>query len=93
MVAQRAHMAAGAIVSNLKLDSTSVKVKAGSDSIDTKMNKFGAFLGEHCQIGCNAVLNPGSVIGKESVVYPCVSFRGYLPERHICKLEQSQRVV
>ena len=93
VVAQRAHMAAGAIISNLKLDSTPVSIKVGSHSIGTQMKKFGAFLGEHCQVGCNAVLNPGSIIGKESVVYPCVAFRGYLPEGHICKLEQSQGVV
>ena len=79
-------MAAGAITSNLKLDSTPVTIKAGSDIIETKLKKFGAFLGEHCQIGCNTVLNPGSIVGKESIIYPCVTFRGYLPENHICKL-------
>ncbi len=57
------------------------------------MLKFGAFIGEHSQIGCNVVLNPGSIIGRESVVYPSASFRGYLPARHILKIVQSQQEV
>lgn len=58
-------MAAGAITSNLKLDSTPVTVALNSEnSIKTELNKFGAVLGQNCQIGCNSVLNPGSIIGK-----------------------------
>ena len=79
-------MAAGAILSNLKLDCKKVKVRFESKVINTGLDKFGAFIGEHAQIGCNAVLNPGSIIGKESFVYPCVNFRGYLPPNSIVKL-------
>lgn len=93
VVAPKAHMSAGSITSNLKLDSSQVNVIYNEHKIPTGMNKFGAFLGNHCQIGCNAILNPGSIIGAESVVYPLINFRGYLPRRHICKLAQSQTVV
>lgn len=93
IVARKAHMAAGAITSNLKLDSTLISVQLGNVKLPTNLIKFGAFLGEQCQIGCNSVLNPGSIIGSESIVYPNVSFRGYLPARHICKVQQSQSIV
>lgn len=86
-------MAAGSITSNLKLDSSPVNVSYSGHKIQTGMVKFGAFLGAGCQIGCNAILNPGSIIGAESVIYPMINFRGFLPEKHICKLIQSQKVV
>lgn len=82
----RAHLGAGVALSNLKLDESHVWVE-GEDGvpIDTGLQKFGALLGDHADIGCNATLNPGSVIGRNSLVYPNLSWRGYLPSNMIAK--------
>ena len=79
-----AHIGAGVILSNLKADKSLVTIK-GATSLSTNMRKLGAILGDGAEIGCNAVLNPGSVIGKDSAVYPLVSWRGALPEGCIAK--------
>lgn len=81
----KAHLGAGAITSNLKSNGTPVKVKFGDQVIETGMRKFGAILGDFAEVGCNAVLNPGTIMGKESIVYPLCSVRGYVPERSILK--------
>ena len=79
-----AHMGAGSICSNLKLDGTNVKVKL--DTVyETGLRKFGAILGDNTDVGCNCVLNPGTVIGKNTAVYPLTSVRGVLPENCIVK--------
>ena len=79
-----AHIGAGAILSNLKADKSTVIIR-GETSLSTGMRKLGAILGDGAEVGCNAVLNPGSVIGKGSTVYPLVSWRGVLPENSIAK--------
>ena len=84
IMGKNAHLGAGVILSNLKADKSAVTVK-GDEAYDTGMNKLGAILGDNAEIGCNAVLNPGSVIGKGSSVYPLVSWRGVLPEGSIAK--------
>ena len=81
----RAHMGAGAITSNVKGDRTLVTVKWGSCAIETQLSKLGAMLGDYAEIGCNSVLNPGTVIGRHSNVYPLSSVRGYIPENCIYK--------
>jgi len=81
----KAHMGAGAITSNVKSDSTLVSVAYGGSRLDTGLRKFGAILGDHVEIGCNSVLNPGSVIGANSSVYPLSSVRGYVPAGSIYK--------
>lgn len=81
----KAHMGAGSITSNVKADKQLVKVHVGADSIETGLKKFGAMLGDHVEVGCNAVLNPGTVIGRESNVYPTSMVRGFVPERSIFK--------
>lgn len=68
-------------------------VHAGERTIKTGLIKFGAIVGDKCEIGCNVVLNPGSMVGKNSVIYPGVSFRGLLPGDSICKLIQEQTIV
>ena len=79
-----AHMGAGSICSNLKLDGTNVKVKL--DTVyETGLRKFGAILGDNTDVGCNSVLNPGTVIGKNTAVYPLSSVRGVLPQNCIVK--------
>ena len=81
----KAHLGAGAITSNLKSDGTLVKVKHGTDIIETGLRKFGAIVSDFSEVGCNSVLNPGTIIGKDSIVYPLSSVRGYIPEKSILK--------
>ena len=81
----RAHMGAGSITSNVKSDKTLVVVKAGKNSVETGLKKMGAMLGDLVEVGCNSVLNPGTVIGRQSNVYPTSCVRGYVPERSIYK--------
>lgn len=79
-----AHMGAGSITSNVKADRKNITVH-GEREIETGRRKFGAVLGDYAEIGCNAVLNPGSVVGAHSTVYPAVSFRGVVPNNCIVK--------
>jgi len=81
----RSHMGAGAVTSNVKSDQSLVVVKNGSEAIPTNRKKFGAILGDHVEIGCNSVLNPGTVIGRHSNVYPTSCVRGVVPEYSIWK--------
>lgn len=79
------HIGAGVKISNLKLDETNVVLKLDDGILDTKLRKFGAIMGDNSQAGCNAVLNPGTVIGKNSIVYPLTSVRGAIDKNCICK--------
>lgn len=80
----KAHMGAGSITSNVKSDKTLVKVHADSE-LETGLKKFGAMLGDGVEVGCNSVLNPGTVIGKNSNIYPVSCVRGVIPEESIYK--------
>ena len=82
-----AHMGAGSITSNVKADRTNVVVKAGETRIETGLRKFGAMLGDYAEIGCNAVLNPGTVVGAHTNVYPTSCVRGVVPANHIWKVD------
>lgn len=81
----KAHMGAGSITSNVKSDKTLVVVKNGDERVETGLKKFGAMLGDHVEVGCNSVLNPGTVIGRNSNVYPTSMVRGCIPEGSIYK--------
>jgi len=81
----KAHIGAGVILSNLKSTGGLVKVKYDTGSIETGLRKLGAILGDYAEVGCNSVLNPGTVIGKHSIVYPLNSVKGYVPEMSILK--------
>ncbi|NMB44599.1 MAG: UDP-N-acetylglucosamine pyrophosphorylase [Clostridiales bacterium] len=81
----KAHMGAGSITSNVKADKTLVTINCNGEKVETKLKKLGALIGDYGEIGCNAVLNPGSVIGRNSSVYPLTMVRGYIPENSICK--------
>lgn len=81
----KAHMGAGSITSNVKSDKTLVDVVDGTNRIKTGLKKFGAMLGDNVEIGCNTVMNPGTVIGRESNVYPTSMVRGFIPEKSIFK--------
>ncbi len=81
----RSHMAAGSITSNVKSDKQLVRIRTGEGYIDTGLKKMGAMLGDDVEVGCNSVLNPGTVIGRESNIYPLSSVRGVVPQRCIHK--------
>lgn len=81
----RAHMGAGSITSNVKADKKPVVVKCGDTQMPTGIKKVGAMLGDYAEIGCNSVLNPGSVIGRNSNVYPLSCVRGVVPAHSIYK--------
>jgi NDP-sugar pyrophosphorylase family protein len=81
----KSHMGAGSITSNVKSDKTLVVVHAGDEHHETGLKKFGAMLGDHVEVGCNSVLNPGTVIGRNSNVYPLSMVRGFIPENSIYK--------
>lgn len=81
----KAHMGAGSITSNVKSDKKLVVVHNEGTDIETGLKKFGAMLGDNVEVGCNSVLNPGTVIGKQSNVYPTSCVRGVIPEKSIFK--------
>lgn len=81
-----AHMGAGSVTSNVKSDKTLVVVKNGKDIIETGLKKMGAMIGDYVEVGCNSVLNPGTVIGRNTNIYPLSSVRGVIPENSIFKV-------
>lgn len=81
----KAHMGAGSITSNVKSDKTLVTVRAGNESLETGLKKFGAMLGDNVEVGCNSVLNPGTVIGRQANIYPTSMVRGFIPAHSIYK--------
>lgn len=81
----KSHMGAGSITSNVKSDKTLVVVKNGKEEIKTGLKKFGAMLGDNVEVGCNSVLNPGTVIGRDTNVYPLSMVRGVVPAHSIYK--------
>ena len=85
ILGHKAHLGAGVKISNLKITPGHVVVEIDGRRIDTGLRKFGALIGDRAQVGCNAVLNPGSILGRRSLVYPNVSWRGVLPEHGVAK--------
>ncbi|HBY21624.1 MAG TPA: UDP-N-acetylglucosamine pyrophosphorylase [Clostridiales bacterium] len=81
----KAHLGAGVILSNFKSDGGLIKVKTDSQVIETGLRKLGAIIGDYAEIGCNSVLNPGTIVGRNSIVYPLSSVRGILQENSILK--------
>lgn len=81
----KSHMGAGSITSNVKSDKTLVVVKSAEEQIETGLKKFGAMLGDYVEVGCNSVLNPGTVIGSHTNVYPLSMVRGVVPANSIYK--------
>ncbi len=81
----KAHMGAGSITSNVKGDKKLVVIKNGDELIDTGRKKVGAILGDFAEIGCGSVLNPGTIVGRESQIYPLCSVRGVVPEKSMYK--------
>lgn len=81
----KSHMGAGSITSNVKSDKSLVTVRSADEAIETGLKKMGAMLGDLVEVGCNSVLNPGTMIGPESNIYPLSSVRGVVPARSIWK--------
>ena len=81
----KSHMGAGAITSNVKSDKKLIVVRNGDERMETGLKKFGAMIGDLVEVGCNSVLNPGTVIGRESQIYPLSSVRGQIPAESIYK--------
>ena len=81
----KSHLGGGAVTSNVKSDKTLVVVKNGAERMETGLKKFGAMVGDFVEVGCNAVLNPGTVMGRHSQVYPTSCVRGVVPENSIWK--------
>jgi len=89
----KSHMGAGSITSNVKSDKTLVVVKGEKESIETGLKKFGAMLGDFVEVGCNSVLNPGTVIGSHSNIYPTSSVRGVIPSESIFKSGKDVEII
>lgn len=89
----RAHLGAGVKISNYKLVPGNIFVEINGKPFDTGLRKFGALLGDDTEVGCNAVLNPGSILGRSSIVYPNTNWRGILPANMIAKNKATQEVI
>jgi NDP-sugar pyrophosphorylase family protein len=88
VIGYKAHLGAGVILSNLRLDGKEISVKSAAGLVATGLRKFGAIVGDRVEIGCSAVISPGSIIGRNSLIYPLTHFGGVLPENSILKLRQ-----
>ncbi len=93
ILGHKSHLGAGVKISNVKLDHSNVFIEVEGRPHDTGLRKFGALLGDGAEIGCNAVLNPGTIIGRHSLVYPNTNWRGILPANMIVKNKAEQKVV
>jgi bifunctional N-acetylglucosamine-1-phosphate-uridyltransferase/glucosamine-1-phosphate-acetyltransferase GlmU-like protein len=89
ILGNRAHLGAGVICSNLRLDQQPVVVRSGSATFETGLRKFGAILGDDAEVGCNAVLQPGAVLGRRALVTPLTAFNGVLPANTIAHSRQT----
>lgn len=85
----KSHMGAGAIISNLKSDQSNIIVKIEEEKIETNLRKFGAIIGDFVEVGCNSVLNPGTIIGRKTTIYPLSRVRGLVKENYIYKEEDN----
>jgi NDP-sugar pyrophosphorylase family protein len=85
ILGHKAHLGAGVKISNLKLTPGNISVAWEKTNIDTGLRKFGAMIGDRAEVGCNAVLNPGTVIGRDALIYPNTNWRGVLAAKHIAK--------
>jgi NDP-sugar pyrophosphorylase family protein len=90
ILGNKAHLGAGAVCSNLRLDQRNVVVRTPEGATDTGMRKVGAFVADGAEVGCNAVLNPGAVLGRRSLVMPAMAFSGYLPPESVARNRQSR---
>jgi NDP-sugar pyrophosphorylase family protein len=93
ILGHKAHLGAGVKISNIKLLSGNIEIEMEGKPFDTGLRKFGALVGDGAEVGCNAVLNPGSILGRGAIVYPNVFWRGGLPANNIAKNKAEVEVV
>jgi len=89
----RSHLGAGVILSNVKLNRSEIVVTDGTERIATGLTKFGSIVGDRTEIGCNSVMNPGAILGRDCIVYPCTSFRGVLPSGSIVRTQPQIQIL
>jgi NDP-sugar pyrophosphorylase family protein len=90
----KAHLGAGVILSNVRLDRQPVLVRdADGEKHDTGLRKFGAIIGDRTEVGCNSVISPGSLLGRDCIIHPCTHWHGQLADRHLVKNQQALEVV
>ncbi|WP_269537187.1 UDP-N-acetylglucosamine diphosphorylase [Cerasicoccus fimbriatus] len=93
VLGQGAHLGAGVILANLRLDQASVPVRLPSGTVDSGLRKFGAIFGDHAEAGCNAVIQPGTILGRKAIVMPSMSFGGYLPDGKMVYAKTETRII
>jgi len=93
ILGHKAHLGAGVILSNVRLDHGEVIVRGPESATPSGLKKFGAIVGDRAEIGCNSVLSPGSVVGRDTIIYPGVQWKGVLPANSVAKLKQQIEVV
>lgn len=93
VLGNRAHLGAGAICSNLRLDRQPIVVRAGDATYETGLRKFGAIVGEGAEVGCNAVLNPGTLLGRRALITPAMTFGGHLPAATIAHARAATKFI
>jgi NDP-sugar pyrophosphorylase family protein len=93
ILGNRSHLGAGAICSNLRLDRQPIVVRGPDGNHETGLRKFGAVVGDQAEVGCNAVLNPGTLLGPRSLVMPAMAFGGYLPPATIAKVRSAVSLI
>jgi len=89
----RAHLGAGVILSNVRLDRDTITVEIAGERVSSELRKFGAIIGDYTEVGCNSVISPGSLIGRKCVLYPGSQWRGHLSSNRVVKVELRQDVV
>jgi len=93
VLGEGAHLGAGVILANLRLDQSSVPVKLPTGAVDSGLRKFGAIFGDHAEAGCNAVIQPGTVLGRRAIVMPSIPYGGYLPENKMAAGKIEMRIL
>lgn len=89
----KAHLGANVIISNVRLDKRSVRAKVREQLIDTKLRKFGALIGDRTEVGSNGAISPGTIIGKECIIYPNATVNRFMEPRQILRVKQEQRIL
>ncbi|MEK0450598.1 MAG: Bifunctional protein GlmU [Verrucomicrobiota bacterium] len=93
ILGHRAHLGAGVVLSNVKLDHTEIVISTPKGLIPTGLKKFGALIGDRVEVGCHSVLNPGSIIGRDTAIYPGTIWRGIAPESSVVKTHFSREII
>ncbi len=93
ILGHKAHIGAGVILSNVKLDRSEIVVEHEGKKFATGLRKFGAVIGDRTEVGCNCVINPGALLGRDCFLYPLSQWRGVLPEKSVVKVRQEQQIV